>query len=180
MKKKFLLLLMTALIATAGWAQADSLVVWFSCTGNTEELAHTAAQALNADLWQIVPKEPYMEEDLDYNVSSCRANTDQHDETCRPAIAGEVDLAAYDRILLAYPIWWGQEPRIIDTWIESQNLNGKRLAAVCTSGGSGVEQSYQRLQAMAPDAQWAGAKRFSANASLQQVSDWLKEIKLVP
>ena len=163
MRKLILLILASVLLCSA--AQAKTLVVWFSCTGNTEALAHTAAGALDADLWQIVPDETYSDDDLNYHDSGCRANREQADPACRPAFVGAVDVTSYDSIVLAYPIWWGEEPRIVDTWIESVDLAGKQMAAICTSGGSGIQTSYAHLQEKAPDALWLGAERFSLNTS---------------
>lgn len=170
MRKLILLILASTLLCSA--ARAETLVAWFSCTGNTEALAHTAAGTLNADLWRIVPEEPYSDADLNYHDSSCRANQEQADPACRPALVGAVDVTLYDSIMLAYPIWWGEEPRIVDTWIESVDLVGKQMAAICTSGGSGIQTSYALLQEKAPDALWLGAERFSANTSLAELSRW--------
>ena len=176
MRKLILLILVSILLCSA--AQAETLVVWFSCTGNTEALAHTAAEALNADLWQIIPEKPYSDEDLNYHDSSCRANREQADPACRPAFVGAVDVTPYDSIMLAYPIWWGEEPRIVDTWIESVDLAGKQMAAICTSGGSGIQTSYAHLQEKAPDALWLGAERFSANTTPAELSEWCASIGL--
>lgn len=176
MRKLILLILASILLCSAG--RAETLVVWFSCTGNTEALAHTAAEALNADLWQIISEKPYSDEDLNYHDSSCRANREQADPACRPALLGAVDVTPYDSIVLAYPIWWGEEPRIVDTWIESVDLAGKRMAAICTSGGSGIQTSYAHLQEKAPDALWLGAERFSANTTPAELSKWCVSIGL--
>ena len=176
MRKLILLILATILLCSA--ARAETLVVWFSCTGNTEALAHTAAEALNADLWQIIPEKPYSDEDLNYHDSSCRANREQADPACRSALLGTVDVTLYDSIVLAYPIWWGEEPRIVDTWIESVDLAGKQMAAICTSGGSGIQTSYAHLQEKAPDALWLGAERFSANTTPAELSEWCASIGL--
>lgn len=174
MRKLILLILASTLLRSA--AQAETLVVWFSCTGNTEALAHTAAGALNADLCQIVPEEPYSDNDLNYHDSGCRANREQADPACRPAFVGAVDVTLYDSIVLAYPIWWGEEPRIVDTWIESVDLAGKRMVAICTSGGSSIQTSYAHLQEKAPDALWLGAERFSANTTPAELSEWCASI----
>ena len=174
----FPVLLVLAGLGTAGAARAETLTVWFSCTGNTEAVAQTAAAALNAGLWQIVPEEPYTADDLNYHDDNCRANREQNDPDCRPAIADDLELDGYDTILLAYPIWWGEEPRIIDTWLEQHDLTGKRAAAICTSGGSGIETSYRHLQTLAPDAQWLGARRFAAGASEEEITGWLASIGL--
>ena len=176
MKKRSLCILTVLLLCLAAGAQADTLVVWFSCTGNTRALAQTAAAALGADMFEIVPEQPYTAADINYSNADCRANREQQDPTCRPAIAQHVELSAYDTIVLAYPIWWGEEPRIVDTWLESQDLTGKQLAAICTSGSSGIESSYRSLQSLAPGAQWLGARRFSAGTDQQAIGEWLESI----
>lgn len=176
MRRLILLILAFTLLCPA--ALAEPLVVWFSCTGNTEALAHTAAEALNAELWQIVPEEPYSDEDLNYHDSGCRANREQADPACRPAFVGTGDVTPYDAVVLAYPIWWGEEPRIVDTWIESADLGGKHVAAVCTSGGSGIQTSCAHLQEKAPDDLWLGAERFSANTTPAELSKWCASIGL--
>ena len=176
---KKLLILLFVLLLGLNAAQADTLVVYFSCTGHTGAAAATAAEVLEADLWQIVPEEPYTEADLNYSNDSCRANTEQNSDTCRPTIVGSVDVALYDTILIGYPIWWGEEPRIIDTWIESVNLTGKRMATFCTSGGSGIQMAYAHLQEKASGAEWLGAKRFSANVSKDDITEWCTSIGLI-
>lgn len=177
--KKLSILILSLMLLLITSAQADTLVVYFSCTGNTEKVAMTAAEALGADLWQIVPEEPYSDADLNYNVSTCRANTEQNDADCRPVFVGSVDVTPYDTILIAYPIWWGEEPRIIDTWIESVDLTGKQMAAMCTSGSSGIQTSYRNLQEKVPGAVWLGAKRFSANVSTAEMADWCASIGIM-
>ena len=176
--KRLLITLLALMLLMLSAAQADTLVVYFSCTGNTERVAAAAAEALAADLWQIVPEEPYSDTDLNYSNSSCRANTEQNDAECRPAIAESMDVTAYDTILVGYPIWWGEEPRIIDTWLESVDLTGKKMATFCTSGSSGIQTAYAHLQEEAPAAEWLGARRFSASVSPADMTDWCASIGL--
>ena len=84
------------------------LVVYFSATSTTKGVAEKLAEGLSADLYEIVPEEPYTDADLNYNNSKSRTSIETDDPSCRPAIAGELpDLSAYDTILVGYPIWWG-------------------------------------------------------------------------
>lgn len=157
--------------------ESRTLVVNFSCTGNTKPIAQMAAALLNADFYEIVPEIPYTAEDLHYQDHNCRANKEQNDDSARPAIAGEkLDISGYDTILISFPIWWGREPRIIDTFMESYDFSDKTLAAFCTSGGSSIGTAESNLKAYAPDALWGGAKRFQTGASEEEVADWLSEI----
>ena len=109
----------------AAFTPTDSnvLVACFSATGNTWQLAEYAADYLNADLFRIEPEEPYTDADLNYNNNSSRANREMEDDTCRPALAATVEnMPQYDTVILAFPIWWGQAPRIIETFIEAPSF----------------------------------------------------------
>jgi len=96
-----------------------TLVVYFSATGNTKAVAEKIAELTGADIYEIVPAEPYTADDLDYNVSDCRANREMNDASARPAIGSDsIDVSGYDTVMIGYPIWWGTMPRIINTfWI---------------------------------------------------------------
>ena len=107
--------------------KTKTLVVYFSATGTTKPLAEYAAEILNADLYEIVPEDPYTEEDLAYYTNG-RADQEQNDSSARPAISGGVEnMAEYDTILLGYPVWHGQAPRIVSTFLESYDFSGKTI-----------------------------------------------------
>lgn len=153
---------------------SEVLVAYFSCTGNTKGLAEKTASALDASLYEIVPEQPYTDDDLNYNDSSTRATVEQNDASARPAISGNVEnMASYDVIILGYPIWWGQAPKILYTFVESYDLSGKTIIPFCTSGSSGVGSSASNLQASAPDANWLDGTRFSSGASDGDIESWL-------
>ena len=103
------------------------LVVYFSCTGATKTVAEYAADVLNAEIYEIKPENPYTEEDLAYYTNG-RADKEQNDPNARPAISGSVEnMAQYDTILIGYPIWHGEAPRIISTFLESYDFSGKTI-----------------------------------------------------
>ena len=153
------------------------LVAYFSATGNTEAVAQTVAGQLQADLFEIVPAQPYTDADLDYSDDACRANQEQNDSAARPEIASTVEnIEDYDVVLLGFPIWWGQEPRILDTFVESYDLSNKTVAAFCTSGGSGIEAAESNLQELCgAEVNWVGSQRFSQGAAESAVADWLSQ-----
>ncbi len=156
-----------------------TLVVVFSATGHTRAVAEYAAEALDADLYEIEPAVPYTEDDLKY-YTDCRADREQQDPTARPEIAGTVDVSGYDLIALGYPIWHGQAPRIICTFLEAHFFAGKTIAPFCTSGSSGVGSSADNLHALAPDATWLDGVRFPGSATREQVFDWAAGLKPAP
>lgn len=132
---------------------SKSLVAYFSCTGNTKAVAEKIAELTDADLYEIVPQTPYMDEDLDYDNENCRANKEMNDPSARPAIGSDpIDTAAYDTIYLGFPIWWGTMPRIIDTFLDTYDLSGKTVMPFCTSGGSGISQAVESMKQSEPDA----------------------------
>ncbi len=152
------------------------LVAYFSATGNTEGVAQKLAEELGADIYEIVPEQPYTDEDLNYSDSSTRATREQNDPDARPAISGSVEnMEQYDTVLIGYPIWWGEAPRIMSTFIESYDFSEKTLAAFCTSSGSGFGGSDSALRKSASNAAWLEGHRFPAGASADEVTAWANE-----
>ncbi len=154
------------------------LIAYFSATNNTEGIANHLDAILEADLYEITPETPYTSADLNYNTD-CRANREQNDASARPAISGGVDnMEQYDVIFLGYPIWWGQAPKIISTFLESYDLSGKTIVPFCTSGSSGIGSSATNLHALASAATWMDGQRFSGSASQAAVESWVNGLDL--
>ncbi len=160
-------------------ADTDVLVAYFSATGNTENIAEHLAAILDADLYEIVPEDPYTAEDLDYGDSDSRATQEQNDPTARPAISGGVEnMEDYEVIFLGYPIWWGDAPRIISTFLESYDFDGKTIVPFCTSGSSSIGSSAEDLEEVARGATWLDGQRFSGSASQETVAQWVDSLGL--
>ena len=151
------------------------LVAYFSATGTTEKLAEYAAETLGADIYEITPAEPYTDEDLAY-YTDCRADREQADPSARPEIFGSVeDMEKYDTVILGYPIWYGQAPKIIYTFLESYDFSGKTILPFCTSHSSGIGSSAENLHELAPKSIWLDGERFAADTSQNEIADWLDE-----
>ena len=116
-------------------------IIYFSATGTTEKVARFLRDWAGGDLIEIVPKDEYTSEDLNYNNSNSRSTKEQNDSSARPEIKNTINTDNYDVIFLGYPIWWGDAPRIILTFLDSHNLDGKTVIPFCTSGGSGISSS---------------------------------------
>lgn len=161
------------------WEPASKILTsYFSCTGNTQKLAEYTADILKTDLYEIIPEIPYTEEDLAYYTGG-RADKEQQDPDARPAISGGVeDMTQYDTILLGYPIWHGQAPRIISTFLESYDFSGKTIIPFCTSHSSGIGSSAENLHETTPDSDWKEGKRFSADTTKSEMESWLSELGL--
>ena len=156
-------------------ASGNTLVAYFSVTGHTRPLAEYAKEHLGADIFEIVPKEAYTETDIAYNTD-CRANREQNDENARPEITAKIkNLAQYSTIVLGYPIWWGQAPKILYTFVESYDLLGKTILPFCTSGSSPIGSSATNLSKSAPNATWLEGRRFAAGTSKELFCSFLDE-----
>lgn len=158
-----------------------SIVVYFSCTGNTKAVAEEIAAQTGSDLQEIVPEEPYTEEELNYNDDSCRANVEMNDPESRPAISNTIEnLSDYDTIYIGYPIWWGSLPRIMNTFFDTYDFSGKTIVPFCTSGSSSISQSVSVIREAEPEAQIKEGLQVSsagADDSSDEVSRWIEEIK---
>ena len=157
--------------------QGKNLVVYFSCTGTTKRIAEYIQEITGADIYCIEPEEPYTEEDLNYGDSTARATREQNDPAARPAIAGKVEnMSQYQNVVIAYPIWWGQAPKIISTFLESYDFSGKTIVPVCTSHSSGIGSSAANLHALADGTvTWYEGVRFSSETSKEEVAQWLQD-----
>lgn len=160
--------------------ERNTLVAYFSATGNTKKIAEYIAAYTGADSYDITPAIPYTTEDLNYSNSSCRANQEQNDASCRPEISGSVEnMDNYDVVYIGYPIWWGEEPRIIDTFLESYDFSDKIVIPFCTYGSSSIAASENRIANLGVSiGNQLPGKRFSGSASEKSVSDWISTLDL--
>ena len=156
----------------------EILVVYFSCTSNTQRVAEHIADILDADIYEIVPEEPYTNEDLDTNDPASRSSLEQNDDAARPAISGAVEnIEAYDVVFLGYPVWWGEAPKILDTFLESYDFSGKTVIPFCTSGSSGLGSSATNMHsAPAGSPHWLNGVRVPSSVARQTILEWLEEL----
>ena len=118
----------------------------FSASGVTKNVGEEIARIAGADFFEIVPKEIYTDDDLNWMNKQSRSSVEMNDPSARPEIADTVsDMASYDKVIIGFPIWWGVAPRIIEPFLESYDFSGKTIIPFCTSGGSGVGRSDEEL-----------------------------------
>jgi len=155
-----------------------ALVAYFSCTGTTEGVARKLANVTGADLYQIVPAEPYTAEDLDYGDRNHRATYEQDHPDTRPEIGGKpLNLKGYTTLYLGYPIWWGMEPRILCTFVERYDFTGITVIPFCTSGSSGIGASGSDLAKLAGKGNWMDGARHSGSVSESALRDWVDGLR---
>lgn len=155
------------------------LVAYFSATNTTEGVAEHIANGLQADLYEIVPEEPYTDADLDYNDNNSRTTIEMNDPEARPAISGSVEnMEQYDIVFVGYPIWWGEAPRIVSTFMENYDFSEKIVVPFCTSGGSGMGSSAANLEQLTSGANWLDGQRLNGSDSQDTVMEWVNSLGL--
>ena len=177
MKKLLSVLMLVCAVFTNARADDNKiLVAYFSVTGNTKAVASTLATAINADLFEIVPEQPYTSEDLNWQNNQSRTSIEMGDRSSRPAIASKIeDISQYNIVFVGSPIWWGREPSIMDTFIESYDFTGKTIIPFVTSGSSDIGDYGANLQALAPNAKVLPGKRFSNDVTSEELKIWSDE-----
>ena len=150
-----------------------TLIAYFSTSGVTARVAREMAQAVDADLYEIRPEQPYTSADLDWMDKRSRSTLEMNDPASRPAIAQAVEnMAQYDTVLVGFPIWWYVEPRIVDTFLESYDFSGKTVIPFATSGGSGIGKAEENLRAHCPGAVWKKGQLLNGSGA----ADWAKRV----
>ena len=178
-------LILTSLIACSpdngnagGEGISDSgnvAIVYFSATGNTERVAGYIADETGGSLIEIIPADPYSNADLDWTNNSSRVNEEHNNyDTVRPGIQNDIDLSGYDTVFLGYPLWWGDAPAIVLTFLDNEYLSGKTIIPFCTSSSSQIGDSASNLENYEGNGNWLDGRRFRSGASENSVRTWLQ------
>lgn len=155
------------------------LVAYFSASGVTAKAAKRLAEAAEADLYEIKPKNPYTRADLDWNDKKSRSTVEMNDRTSRPAISGKVaDMNSYEIVFVGFPIWWYLAPTIINTFLESYDFARKTIVPFATSGGSGMGETNTRLAPSCPGAVLLTGKMLNGIQSQDDLKAWIESLKL--
>ena len=156
---------------------SKTLTAYFSASGTTARTAKNLAQAAGADLYEIRPAVPYTQGDLNWMDKKSRSSVEMKDRSFRPELADkDADIAAYDRILLGFPIWWYVAPTIINTFLESYDFSGKEILLFATSGGSGFGRTVQALAPSCPGADIREGKLLNGNPSVSELKKWTESL----
>ena len=159
----------------------NTLVVYFSATGNTEQAATYIAGITGGDLVELEPADPYTDEDLNYNNEDSRVSQEHEDESLRNVelVADTVEnWDSYDTIFIGYPIWWGIAAWPVDTFVEANDFTGKTVIPFATSTSSGLGESGQLLAELAGTGDWQEGMRFRSSVSEGDVQEWLDSLSL--
>jgi len=149
------------------------LISYFSASGTTKKVAEKVAEAVNADLFEIEPKEKYTESDLDWMDKNSRSSIEMN-ENIKPEILNKVsNIEDYDTVCLAFPIWWYKEPTIIDKFLEENDMSNKNIYVFVTSGSSTIDSTYKSLKNNFPNLNFVSGKRFTGNEVDDEYKSWL-------
>ena len=157
-----------------------TLVVYFSAQSHTKAVAEKIADNLNADIFEIIPEQIYTPEDLDWTDNNSRVSKEHENESLRNVklTKTQVDnFENYDTILIGYPIWWGIAAWPIDSFVKTNDFNGKTVIPFCTSSSSGLGQSGKLLEEKANSGNWVEGHRFNSNPSDSEIKNWIDSFK---
>ena len=154
---------------------SKTLVIYYSAQGHTKKIAEQIADNLNADLFEITPKQKYTEEDLDWTNPSSRATREHADPTLRDVELTITDIpnwSDYDTVLIGYPIWWGISAWPVNSFIKAQDFSGKTVIPFCVSHSSELGESAKLLQADSNGGNWQDGHRFYQDATPSDIKSW--------
>ena len=150
------------------------LISYFSASGTTKKVAEKVSASVNGDLFEIEPNDKYTDDDLDWTNKQSRSSIEMN-ENIKPEIMSAIpNLNDYDKIILAFPIWWYKEPTIIDKFLDENNIIGKEIYVFVTSGGSSIDSSYENLQKKYPNLNFVSGKRFTGCELDSDYKNWIK------
>ena len=151
------------------------LISYFSATGTTKSVAEKLQSTVGGDLFEIIPKEKYTKEDLDWMNKQSRSSIEMN-QNLRPEILDKVsNLEEYDKVCLGFPIWWYKESTIIDKFLEENDINGKEIYVFVTSGSSSIDSTYRSLKNNFPNLNFITGKRFTSNPDEEEIKTFINE-----
>ena len=157
---------------------SKTLVAYFSAGGTTARIAKGLAEAIGADIYEIRPAVPYTKADLNWMDKKSRSSVEMNDPSSRPALADRnADIAAYDTVLLGFPIWWYVAPTIINSFLESYDFSGKKIVLFATSGGSGFGKAAAGLKpSVAADTVIVEGKVLNGRQTAESLKAWAETV----
>ncbi len=158
---------------------SKTLVVYYSASGTTERAAKLIAETLNADTFEIVPKNVYTDDDLNWSDSNSRVTREHDDESLRDVELSSTEVENwedYDRVLIGYPIWWGIAAWPVNNFVSSNDFTGKTVIPFCTSHSSNMGESGKLLEQRAGTGNWQSGQRFSLSFEDSDVISWANSL----
>ena len=167
----------TSTVTTTG----KTLVVYFSATGTTEGVAQAIADTVGADLFEVVPSDPYTSDDLNWTNNDSRVSREHNDEGLRAVALESTDVDGwddYDTVFIGYPIWWGIAAWPMSSFVAVNDFTGKTVIPFCTSTSSGIGQSGELLAELAGTGSWLDGYRFSSSTTANDIAALAESLSL--
>lgn len=167
----------TSTVTTTG----KTLVVYFSATGTTEGVAQAIADTVGADLFEVVPSDPYTSDDLNWTNNDSRVSREHNDEGLRAVALESTDVDGwddYDTVFIGYPIWWGIAAWPMSSFVAVNDFTGKTVIPFCTSTSSGIGQSSDLLAELAGTGSWLDGYRFSSSTTANDIAALAESLSL--
>ena len=167
----------TSTVTTTG----KTLVVYFSATGTTQSVAQTIADTVGADLFEVVPSDPYTSDDLNWTNNDSRVSREHNDEGLRAVALESTDVDGwddYDTVFIGYPIWWGIAAWPMSSFVAVNDFTGKTVIPFCTSVSSGIGQSGELLAELAGTGSWLDGYRFSSSTTANDIAALAESLSL--
>ena len=167
----------TSTVTTTG----KTLVVYFSATGTTQGVAQTIADTVGADLFEVVPSDPYTSDDLNWTNNDSRVSREHNDEGLRAVALESTDVDGwddYDTVFIGYPIWWGIAAWPMSSFVAVNDFTGKNVVPFCTSLSSGIGQSGELLAELAGTGSWLDGYRFSSSTTANDIAALAESLSL--
>lgn len=156
------------------YVTSDTLICYFSCTGATAQIASYISNSTGGDMFEIIPKLPYTIDDLDYSNNESRSYTEDKNNDSRPEMISHItSWESYKTVYIGYPIWYGNAPKIIYTFMDNYDCSGKKIIPFCTSDSTDITQSVNNLKQLCPNANWQKGTRFSRNTTETDINNWI-------
>lgn len=157
-----------------------ALVVYYSASGNTKEVANAIAKEREADTFELVPVDPYTDADLDWTNDDSRVSKEHDNPDTRDVKLTSTKIDnwdSYDTIFIGYPIWWGIAAWPVNSFVESNDFTDKTVIPFCTAASSGIGESGELLAKMAGTGNWLEGTKFQQNESTDSIAEWLEGLK---
>ncbi len=161
--------------------EEKAIIVYFSATGNTEQVAGVIAEVTGGELFQLEPVEPYTDEELDWTDKNSRVGKEHEDPEKREIELVSTAIDGWESasvVYVGYPLWWGIAAWPVNSFVKENDFTGKMVIPFCTSASSGLGESGKMLAELAGSGEWKEGMRFPSNISEQEVREWVESLDL--
>ena len=158
-----------------------AIVVYFSGSGNTKRVAELVANETGAAIFELVPKNPYTEDDLNWRDANSRVQKEHNDTSLQNIELTSTtvpDWESYDTVLFGYPLWWREAAWPVNNFVKGNDFSGKTVIPFCTSTSDGIGDSGSKLAQMTGTGTWQEGMRFPENDDESSIREWAKSLNL--